>query len=224
MKKIVIQCAGTKNPCGSFNYQNGELIKFVAHPELCKPISSIKFQKPDDCDQAGVTWRNKLVEYNSIHYEVNPLKLLKAYQLYKKSIYTELVEHFGIENVYILSAGWGLVRADFLLPDYDITFSASAERSKRRLKSEQYQDLALMSTNKGDEIVFLGGKDYQHLFVKLTSHLPARKVIVYNALKQPKFKNVEYVIYNVKQKTNWHYSCAKEIINGDFEIFVELRE
>jgi hypothetical protein len=38
-----------------------------------------------------------------------------------------LVEKFGIEKVFILSAGWGLIRADFLTPNYDITFSGSAE-------------------------------------------------------------------------------------------------
>jgi hypothetical protein len=57
----------------------------------------------------------------------NPLGLYPAYRLYENRVYGRLVEAFGVENIYILSAGWGLIRADFLTPYYDITFSHSAE-------------------------------------------------------------------------------------------------
>ena len=50
----------------------------------------------------------------------------------RPSVYRELVHALGAENVFILSAGWGLLSADFLTPNYDITFSATAERYKRR--------------------------------------------------------------------------------------------
>jgi hypothetical protein len=40
------------------------------------------------------------------------------------------VDRFGLENVYVLSASWGLIRADFLTPYYDITFSSSADAYK----------------------------------------------------------------------------------------------
>ena len=53
---------------------------------------------------------------------------------------TQLVEIFGIDNVYILSAGWGLIRASFLTPNYDITFSAPAGAYNLRRKYDQYCD------------------------------------------------------------------------------------
>ena len=61
----------------------------------------------------------------------SPFGLLPAYQLYENSTYNRLVDRFGLSNVYILSAGWGLIPADFLTPHYDITFSASADAYKR---------------------------------------------------------------------------------------------
>lgn len=47
---------------------------------------------------------------------------------------------FGLDNVMILSAGWGLIPAQFLTPRYDITFSASAEPYVRRRKNQAYED------------------------------------------------------------------------------------
>jgi hypothetical protein len=70
----------------------------------------------------------------------NPLGLYSAWQLYENKAYARLVDQLGIDRVYILSAGWGLIRADFLTPCYDITFSQSADSYKRRRKADRYQD------------------------------------------------------------------------------------
>ena len=44
------------------------------------------------------------------------------------------LSHSGLDRLYILSAGWGLIPGDFLTPNYDITFSAAqnVQRFKRR--------------------------------------------------------------------------------------------
>ena len=101
----------------------------------------------------------------------NPLGLVAAYRLYDNAVYQHLVDKLGIANVYILSAGWGLIRADFLTPYYDITFSAIArgdDAYKRRRKADRYEDFRMLPEETEDEIVFLGGKDYIALFCELT--------------------------------------------------------
>jgi hypothetical protein len=71
----------------------------------------------------GISWRHFLRKYND-DAGGNPLHLYPAYQLYENRAYGRLVGRYGLRNVYVLSAGWGLIRADFLTPSYDITFSA----------------------------------------------------------------------------------------------------
>jgi hypothetical protein len=63
-----------------------------------------------------------------------------------------------------LSAGWGLIRTDFLTPCYDITFSQSAEGYKRHRKADRYQDFRTLPARSDEDIVFFGGKDYVRLF------------------------------------------------------------
>ena len=53
-----------------------------------------------------------LCEYNSVPRD-NPHGLLPAWRLYENPIYELLANHCGSEHFYILSAGWGLIRADF---------------------------------------------------------------------------------------------------------------
>jgi len=84
--------------------------------------------------------------------------LLPAYQLYDNCAYQGLVSKFGIDKIFIVSAGWGLVAANFLLPDYDIRFNAVAEPYKRRGKQDIYRDFCALK-DETDDIMFLGGKD-----------------------------------------------------------------
>jgi hypothetical protein len=53
-----------------------------------------------------------------------------------------------------LSAAWGLVGANYLLPEYDITFSTMAESYKRRRKQNVYRDFCALK-DESDDIVFL---------------------------------------------------------------------
>jgi hypothetical protein len=63
-----------------------------------------------------------LIDYNE-NPGSNQLGLYPAFELYKNDIYRKLVDCFGIDKTFILSAGWGLIRASFLTPWYDITFT-----------------------------------------------------------------------------------------------------
>lgn len=55
-------------------------------------------------------WRERLVDYNDA-VTANPDGLLPAYQLYTNPVYQRLVDTFGLNSVFILSAGWGLIRS-----------------------------------------------------------------------------------------------------------------
>jgi hypothetical protein len=125
---VVIQCAASKAPnAGHLVTADGKSVTFVAHPEIAPRNEDHVYARPDDDAGEGKPWREVLLAYNR-EPNTNPLLLLPAYRLYENPIYGSLVERLGIENVYILSAGWGLIRSDFLTPDYDITFSQSARR------------------------------------------------------------------------------------------------
>jgi hypothetical protein len=124
--KIVIQCAATKRTnAGRLTTKDAKPVEFVARPELAPVEANRIYTRPDDISDRGMSWREQLRKYNE-NEKTNPLRLLPAYQLYDNKSYGALVNHFGSESVYILSAGWSLIRSDFLLPYYDITFSSGA--------------------------------------------------------------------------------------------------
>ena len=104
----------------------------------------------------------------------NPYGLLEAYSLYKNSVYRELAAKVGIENLYILSAGWGLVRSTFLLPMYDITFSSSGPPCTRRAPGARYLDFRHLSAHGGDRVLYFGGKSYLPALGELTKPMPRR--------------------------------------------------
>jgi hypothetical protein len=110
--------------------------------------------------------------------------LWQASRLYEPSAYGLLVEEFGPEKLFILSAGWGLIRSDFLTPNYDITFSSQADDGKRR-RRDVFQDLVQLDMASTEPIVFLGGKDYLALFSLLTRPSRAERRVFYNSATIP---------------------------------------
>lgn len=190
---------------------------FVARPDDAPSGGNQIHARPDDISDTGKSWRNVLCEYNAASGD-NPLGLLPAWRFYKNQTYEILADHCGHERLYILSAGWGLIRADFLTPNYDITFSkaSNVERFKRRSRKDTYEDFALPSGTT-DSIVFFGGRDYVPLFCKLTARTKVHRTVFYagkGGIDAPgcalrRFGNAF---------TNWHYQCAKAFVKG------ELRE
>lgn len=165
---VVIQCASGKNPdAGHLRRTNGQEVMFVADPEIAPADESYAYARPDDVSDTGESWRAVLFTYNA-DPENNPLRLLPAWQLYNNKTYELLTAHCGLERLFILSAGWGLVRADFLIPAYDITFSANAPMYKRRRSRDCYDDSNMLPKSQ-EHIVFFGGKDYVNLFCTLSS-------------------------------------------------------
>ena len=215
---FVIQCAGSKaDHAGVLRQKNGSPVMFVANPKEMPDDPEYVYAHPDDLYDSGVSWRKQLLDYNRNPGD-NPLNLLPAWRLYRNLVYRRLVTAYGAERVYILSAGWGLINAEFLTPNYNITFSTSGSSGNRRNRNAHYRDLCLLPQGSKDPIVFFGGKNYVPLFCKLTQPFDCRKIVFYNSKNVPPKPGYEFINYNTRRKTNWHYQCAKDFIDGKISI------
>jgi hypothetical protein len=212
--KIVIQCAASKHDeTGFLQMPDGRPIIFVARPELAPQSDKYVYCHPDEPTPMGNTLRDELIAYNQSGD--NSFELKPAHLLYKNASYVNLAEEYGKENIYILSAGWGLIAADYLTPVYDITFSNSAEKYKRRSRRDKYLDMCMLQPECRDDLIFFGGKDYLQLFHELTKNYPGRRVVFYNSKEKPQIPDCSLVKYETATRTNWHYECVKSFINGE---------
>jgi len=208
-KIVIIQCSNSKHDkAGSFGNGN---IKIVANPQ-----DKLSFRPDDFIPTANITWRQYLVQYNK--GKDNLYNLFEAGKLYKNKIYEDIISVFGKENVFILSAGWGLIRSDFLIPKYNITFSNSALKEFRRKKKDQYNDFNHLANldycnDLNKEIHFFGGNDYLFLLYKLTKSIVNNIIIHYASQtieKHPEYKYVKYP----RCFTNWQYCAIKDFIRS----------
>jgi len=215
--KIVIQCAGRKaKGAGKLTTPAGEDVLFVAHPpaqqspgtQYCHPDALIPGE--------GITWREHLLQYNLAQDHTNPNALCPAALLYRPAVYKALIANYSWSNVFILSAGWGLIRSNFLTPDYNVTFSNQAETPSKRKKHDAFDDFNHLKTSALDNnetICFFGGKDYLDLYYKLTADIAARKIIYHSHTIQQQQPGYDYIAY--RRFTNWHYSCVADFMRGD---------
>ncbi|MDE2724653.1 MAG: hypothetical protein OXI59_14875 [Gemmatimonadota bacterium] len=218
--KVVISCAGSKaDNAGYMKTKDEKCVNFVGNPaKVMSREPGFCYARPDGEAGDSKTWRDKLIAYNESCVKANPLGLLPAYKLYTpnkpyKDIYTQLVEVFGIDNVYILSAGWGLIQASFLTPKYDITFNGSADAYKQRnYKHDCYNDFNHLESAIDEDLLFLGGQGYLPLFCDRTRHYQGRRVSYYNSAKKPKCDDVKLVHYETEDKYRWVYECATKVI------------
>ena len=213
---VVVQCAGSKpHGAGKFKSADGRPVKFVAQPELA-PNDDFVYVRPDDQSDQGLSWRELLLQYNK-QSGANNLALLRACELYAPPVYQALANQLGIERLYILSAGWGLISAGFLTPDYDITFSTQArgpDAYKRRRKDDVYDDFCMLPQDTREPVLFFGGKDYLPLFQKLTSSIESPRVVFHRSTEVPNIPGCIPVRFNTKRSTNWHYECADAYLAG----------
>jgi hypothetical protein len=214
---VVMQCAGSKNVgAGCMLAADGRRVLFVAHPEAA-PRDDFIYAHPDDTSDRGVPWRTLLLRYNETPHR-NPHGLFKAFELYKNNVYRRLAMHVGVENLFILSAGWGLIPASFLTPSYDITFSAEKRHSyKRRRRSDSFRDFQMLPSDTRSQLVFLGSKRYLPQFLSLTTHINAPKTVLYRSDVPPEAPGCRLIRYQTDRRTNWHYECADALIGGHVE-------
>tara|TARA_R110002049_G_scaffold114812_8_gene266166 strand:+ start:8097 stop:8753 length:657 start_codon:yes stop_codon:yes gene_type:complete len=215
---VVIQCAAKKScSAGYLRRKDGKRVLFVAEPQSAPASKIVDYACPDDVADGDLTWRDHLTGYNA-KPDGNPLKLMPAWQLYSNRTYKNLVDLFGQDKLYILSAGWGLLAADFLTPMYDITFSTSAEGYKRRHSRDRYSDFSMLPAETAEPVAFFGGKDYVSLFCELTKDIKSARYILYNSVSPPNAPGCELVRFNTTARTNWHYLCAQAFIEGRFSV------
>ena len=204
--KVVMVCSRGKK--GSF---------FTIYPdEIFVNETEQNFEHhPDDLIPGKkITWR----EYLENNQDDTNLKM--AFKLYLpikyRDIYSDLYKKFKT-NFYILSAGWGLVKSEFKLPKYDISFSASGNKKRKENinKPPIYNDFNQLEVSCEDDIVYVGGEKYLNLFYKLTQNLPNRKIIYYNINPPPKAHNGNYIYirYIINYNINWYYQLAKDLFN-----------
>lgn len=208
----VIQCASKKRlDAGHFVADDGRKMLFVADPGAAQTSRSLRYARPDDAVLAGDTYRARLERYNRDSRTDNPWGLLPAWQLYMPTAYRTLVDALGVGNVFILSAGWGLVAANYLLPNYDITFSSSAKGrdayKRRRPSDRHYRDFSMLPQDAAKHVFFFGGKDYLAFFCNLTANVRQRTAFV-NSNTLPRGINCRTERYETATKTNWHYECV----------------
>jgi hypothetical protein len=206
---IVISCSGSKNG-GNLVYKNNE-ITFVSSPN---EESTNHFRPDSEIPNEKRTWRDYV-------YSQENSDLLESYKLYKPKIYNSLYQKYK-SNLFILSAGWGIISSEFKVPKYNITFSKKAEKNSQRKKTDFYKDFNhLEKVNPNQKIIFLGGADYLKLFYNLTKDLPNEKIIFYKKKNiysdLPFLKNessFKLIKYETKASTNWHYGCAKDMLEN----------
>ncbi len=214
--RIVIQCAGSKRPeAPSFRQDDGRQVIFVADPASAPSQDGTVYAHPDECsDRAGQTWRARVIAENTPpNAEGSPL--LTAGQLYTPKAYRTLREFVGAERLFILSAGWGLIRSDFRLPAYDITFSRAGDGYKRRRPSQPFADFNQLLGAGDDDVVFLGGRDYLPLFLQLSAVVQGRRLVfTKGAIREP-LSSCWVQEFRTARSTNWHYSCADALASGE---------
>lgn len=213
---IVIQCAASKKgDAGHLRLLDGRTVLFVANPVAAPNDGPHVHAHPDDRADTGRTWREELLRYNDEYKRSpgsNPLGLLPAWQLYRNPTYKLLYREYGPDRLYILSAGWGLLRSDFLTSAYDITFKSGVDRYKRRYKSDSYKDLRMLPTDSTGSILFFGGNDYIDLFCRLTEGVRGQRYVYYNSSNPPNAPGCLLKRFATRTRTNWHYECAKTIM------------
>lgn len=218
---IVIQCAAKKKPdAGHLRQRDGRPVLFVADPATAPTSQLHVYARPDDISDTGVPWRDRLSNYNDKPGN-NPLGLLPAWQLYTNKTYGLLANKYGPRSLFILSAGWGLIAADYLTPAYDITFSPRANNKniyKRRRKNDLYKDICMLPADTIEPIVFFGGKDYVPLFCTLTDCAKGQKFVFYNSKSAPNAPGCSIKKFCTSTKTNWHYECTNAFMKGDIGI------
>ena len=216
---VVIQCAGRKRPAaGCMRDADGRAVLFVGNPENAPPDTPYRYAHPDDISDSGNSWRTELLRYNDAPGG-NPLGLLPAWQLYENAIYGHLADRYGVDRLYILSAGWGLIRGNFLTPRYDITFKRIKDQDHtRRLSSDRYDDLRMLPADTDQPVVLFVSKGYVPLACELTEGIKGPKYLFYNSAAVPPAPGCVMRKYETTTRTNWQYECAKAFVRGEIGI------
>ena len=212
---IIIQCAADK-----FHYEgcflrnsDGRRVLFVADPREYQGVEFVACRPDDTLPGETATGRERVLGLNQGR-EPRGNILCRAAELYKHPVYGELTEEFGWENVFILSAGWGLVRGDFRLPYYNVTFSNAKnvpKYAKRKQHDRGWRDFCHLNMDDRQPLIFFGGKDYASMLIRLTQGYKGGR-FAFCGSESGKLELIKagYQVEKVRPFTNWHYRCARK--------------
>jgi hypothetical protein len=218
--KIIISCCDRKN--GGPLIHNGEVINFVSHVDQVVPNDEMYFHPDDLVPNDLITWRELVSQQGQNNY------LQPAYELYKPPIYNSLYQNYG-NDLFIFSAGWGIVRADYKLPKYNVTFAKgkNVPKSAKRYRNDCFHDfnhLESKDNRTDEEIVLIAPKDYVTPFCQLTNNLQNKKIIFYfgdeiksKFINKPdfEFRKIPFITNNNRK---WHYELAQLLIKNEIAI------
>ena len=211
-----MQCAKSKHADGWFLDLDGTAIRFVADPSLAPAVPSTRAVHPDDIAHDGQSWRDFVLVYNARYRETgdNPFGLHAAGQLYTNAAYDSICK--STDPTYILSACWGLVPTDFLLPNYDVTFSRSQGAPDHALRQSDagWLDFNMLPRDAGDELVFVGGRSYLSAFERLSRNYAGKRTAYHALTNAPDIPGVEMRKFYTDTRTNWHYALAHLLTAG----------
>lgn len=116
-------------------------IPFFFGKNFCAKTDGKNIVRPFDKNENGKTWYEVVEENQNSTSDA----LSEAYKLYlpkgDKFLYREVYEIFG-DRLLILSSGWGLVKATYRLPLYEITFNETkADINHRNYIDTNYNDI-----------------------------------------------------------------------------------
>lgn len=187
---------------------------FVGNPAIAPEDSGFEYARPDDPSDTGAPWRRRLCDYNG-RPGGNPFGLLPAGRLYADETYSLLVERYGLAGFYILSAGWGILRADFLTPNYDITFGFHpGDHRHRRLKDHCWKDREMRPAETTGPVMFFGEKDYVPHFCRLTEGLVAPRIVWRCSTEPVEAPGCRVREYERRTGNKWHYECVRDFLAG----------
>lgn len=210
---VVIQGSESRQPhAGLLTARHGQRVLFVADPAQAPREPDICHARPDGFSSFAGCWRNLVLGYNA-NPRNNPLGLLPAHALYPEEIYRRLVEELGPKQTYILSAGWGLIGASFLTPNYDITFNPGADPFRRRKPSDRYNDFCMLPDDTDEDLYLFADADYLPLFCRLTASYPGRRIVFYRSEKPPEAPGCTLRKFATAVETNWHQECARTFLS-----------
>ena len=214
---VVISCAGSKKrEAGYYRTRSGRKVKFVAKPSHAPRDLRWRYARPDDLSDWGVSWRKHLVDYNA-HPRGNPFGLFPAGRLYTNKTYRQLEERYGLSGYYILSAGWGLVRADFLTPKYDITLGLPPWDYRHRRQRDCWDDRNMLPAGGEEPVMFFGGKDYVPLFWGLTKDYRGDRIVWSHSGDRPVAPGCCVRPFCATKRKNWHYECVSAFLDGKLD-------
>lgn len=228
--KVVIQCAGRKDKTAKTFALKGVDQTFVAIPSgenQVRPwdeIPTLTGKTWMDCVKA---YRNPtewpLFEQADINVSGSGL-LTECGRLYLPDAYSALVNRLGKENVYILSAGWGLVRADAGIPTYNVTFSEAKKVpvNARVTPEGRSKSPSISGGMPGDDVIhlFMTPNYVEYWFQSFSGKDidPQRGVFhwINGAKNLPASIHEKNVIWHElgDMRTNWHYAAVAQFLKA----------